>query len=525
MVPRQLTTSVLALVAALLTACGGSTTSDPHELEQWYLNGTQGESHINLRRDDLTGQGVVVAVVDDGVERSHEDLVHATGRGHVTYLPLEIGFDEAPHGTAVAGIIAAARGNGLGGRGIAPAASIVSLNPVRAPAISNYADALARGLDVVDVSQNSWGDFNAWGEPFPLHPAISEALSVGTRLGRRGKGIVYVFAAGNGASFSPTSAQVVDNVNYSGLVNNRWTVPVCAVNDRGKRSWYSEKGATLAVCAPSSDHDRPGIFTTDSTGTQGYNTGDEADDVEAPSYTKKFGGTSAAAPQVSGVVALMLEVNPQLSWRDVKAILISTAERNDATHQDWRANGAGFWINHDYGYGLLHADRALAAAAAWDTLGSEVQIAGSVSPAMQVPDDDSQGIVSVIDIEDNITIEFVDVIVDLPDHPKLGDLEIVLQSPNGTRSVLAEPHSQLFSVFRLRNYRFGSLRAFGEQSRGRWQLIVRDLRPGAAGTLQQWGLVIHGHRGRVPAVNNQSPSTIKAQAGRGSSSGLLPVPY
>lgn len=526
MASSRLTTGCIALVAALLGGCGGTSTSDPLEEQQWYLHGRQGQTHINLSREDVTGQGVVVAVVDDGVERSHEDLAHATGLGHVTYLPLSLNFDEAPHGTAVAGVIASARGNGLGGRGIAPGASIVAMNAVRAPAVSNFADALSRNLEVVHVSQNSWGDFNAWGEPFPLHPAIREALSSGTRLGRNGLGIVYVFAAGNGATFSPKSSQVVDNVNYSGLVNNRWTIPVCAINDIGRRSWYSEKGATLAVCAPSSDYERPGIFTTDLTDAKGFNTGSaDGEDVRAANYTKRFGGTSAAAPQVSAVVALMLEANPGLSWRDVKAILVTTAVQTDPTHPDWRRNAGGRWINHDYGFGVMHADRAIEAASTWVPLGPEVVLDAAIAPGLSIPDNDERGVVSLLDIGEEMTIEFVDVYVDLPDHPKLGDLEIVLRSPSGTTSILAEPHAQLFSVFRLRSYRFGTLRHFGENSRGQWTLTVRDLRSGGTGSLQHWSISINGFKTRSFPMFQTRRQAGSQTSGRKGNELLIPVQY
>jgi subtilisin family serine protease len=175
MVSPKLTLSLTLLAAAVTASCGGALEhSDPLEAEQWYLHASDTNASIGLSDTVFSGRGIVIAIVDDGIERSHEDLAQATGLGHVTYLPPNVDFGDAPHGTAVAGIIAAVRGNGIGGRGIAPEANLIALNAVRTPAVSNFADALARNLEFVDVSQNSWGDFNAWGEPFPLHPAIAQ---------------------------------------------------------------------------------------------------------------------------------------------------------------------------------------------------------------------------------------------------------------------------------------------------------------------------------------------------------------
>ncbi len=100
------------------------------------------------------------------------------------------------------------------------------------------ADALTREIDIVDISNNSWGDVNGWGEPLRLKSLVEKALEIGTSEGRNGKGINYVFSAGNGTD-DRNNTPPIDNVNYSGLVNNRFAMPICAVDPFGKKAFYT----------------------------------------------------------------------------------------------------------------------------------------------------------------------------------------------------------------------------------------------------------------------------------------------
>lgn len=482
-----------------IAGCGNDSYSyqeDPLFKEQWYLAGDLSDPsviHINLPTSSkYTGKGVIVAVVDNGIDLNHEDLAVHIEWGNYSYLPPEYNFSDADHGTAVAGIIAAVAGNGIGVRGIAPGAKLLSFNAIRMPSMENIADALVREKERVSISNNSWGDFNSWGEPLTLRSVIESALQEGTRTGRNGKGIVYIFSAGNGATTDAFSIPS-DNVNYSGLVNNQYTIPVCALDPYGKKAGYSETGATLVVCAPSKGKDSArGIVTTDVTGDLGYNMSTSKNEENNKNYTKIFGGTSAATPMVSGVVALMLEANPDLSWRDVRYILAKSAKRNDPQHSDWTKNGAGLNINHSYGFGLVDADQATKLSETWTRIPEEKSIELQSVVGTVIPDNDLTGISNEIYVPDDITVEFVDIYFDAPDHSRLGDLEVVLISPTGTRSVLSERHNQTFEVFRYKNWRFGSIRQLGEFSKGTWRLEVRDKRAGEVGTWKGWRVKIHG---------------------------------
>jgi kexin len=487
--------SFTLLCLAVLGGCGGdgSLPPDPLTSQQWHLGvaaENKGFAHANVPLG-WSGNGVLVAVVDNGIDINHEDLASNIGQGSYSYIAENFDFTDADHGTAVAGLIAATDYNGRGGRGVAPGAKVIGFNVLRAPSMSNFADALTQHKDRVSVSNNSWGDFNSWGEPLALRTLVEAALEDGTSKGRNGKGVVYVFSAGNGDTAN--GGLPSDNVNYSGLVNNRYTIPVCANDEFGKKASYSETGATLIVCAPSKGSSGLGIVTTDTSGDKGYNPEYFKSDLVDVAYTRNFGGTSASAPIVSGVVALMLEANPNLSWRDVKAILAASAQRNDPNDADWTTNSAGLHINHRYGFGLVDAGRAVELAQVWQPFGLAEATTYGLQVNQDIPDDDPQGIQSAIEVTEDMTVEFVDIYFDAPDHNRLGDLEVVLISPSGTRSVLAERHEQSFEVFRYRNWRFGSARHLLEHSRGRWLLLVKDKRTGETATWVSWKLKIHGH--------------------------------
>lgn len=384
-------------------------------------------------------------------------------------------------------------GNGIGIRGVAPEAKLIGYNALKVPSISNIADAFVQHKERVWVSSNSWGDFNSWGEPFALKSLEMAALEEGVTHGRDGRGIIYVFAAGNGAS--KDGGLPTDNVNYSGLVNNRYTIPVGAVDENGTKVAYSEVGATLMVVAPSrAAADSPGIVTTDATADKGYNPNTFKADYNDTNYTRYFSGTSASTPMVSGVVALILEANPKLGWRDVREILARSAAKTDPDDSDWSTNGAGLHINHKYGFGLVDACKAIELAWDWHNLPKQKMVEIHKDINITIPDNDPNGIESSITIDANLTVEFVDIFFDAHDHASLGDLEIILTSPFGTRSILAKTHVEAFDgYFRYKNWRFGSVRHLGEKSKGTWRLQVIDRQLGNEGTFFSWGLKVYGH--------------------------------
>ncbi len=465
---------------------------DPFFFEQWYLNntgqggGTAGED-VNITSVWDTyraSSSEVVAIVDDGLEIGHEDLSDNLLDGEsYDYVDGDTDPTAGDHGTSCAGVAAARGFNGQGITGAAPSAGLVGhrlLGPGAVATDANEADALTRNNGLIDIYSNSWGPLDNGQRLEGPGPLTESALEWGVANGRGGLGSIYVWAGGNGYDY--------DNANYDGYANSRHTITVAASTNFGVRSSYSEKGANILVNAPSNGGSL-GITTTDRTGIDGYDPGD---------YTSNFGGTSSATPLVSGIIALMLQANPNLTWRDVQHILIATAEHNDLGDTDWTLNGTGYRINHKYGFGRIDAQAAVNAALTWTSAGVEAKVWGSSAPDLLIPDNNPTGVSDTISISYDISAEFVEVYFTAA-HSYWGDLEITLTSPEGTESILAEAHISGNGSYD--NWRFGSVRHFGESSRGDWTLKVKDLQAGDVGTLESWTVKIYGTGGVPPEAH------------------------
>ena len=505
----------------LLDQCSGLDTSvsDPLFGCQWHLKntgqlgGTAGED-INVEPawdGGNMGAGINVVIVDLHLDHRHEDLTTDQSRSHeYTPRPYYLAF---AHGTEVAGIVAA-RDNSLGVRGVAPRATLIE-HVGTALSISfgpnpDQPDAMTRNMDVAAVSNNSWSSSFGPG-PNTAPDAWEAALLTGVTDGYGGKGVFYVFSAGNGA-------QSGANANLDEYINLRHVTVVCAVNDLGARAAYSEEGANLWVCAPSDDptRDRSGIFTT-----AGYS-----------AYTDSFGGTSAAAPTVSGVAALVRAANANLTWRDVKLILAASARKNDATNAGWEqgaleygSSSLRYDFNHEYGFGVVNAGTAVTLAAGWTNLppatqatvewdGASVVIPDLVDPNIPL------GITWTMDVGPEVEFtEFVEVNLEFAEVsggfevPQFRELEFELESPSGAVSVLSPAITDGItcsfegSCGLEGDFRFGSAKHLGENPEGAWKLRVFDRVTGSTpSTLKSWTLTVYGHRSTpaAPAIDSVS---------------------
>jgi len=467
---------------------------DPYFSQQWHLlntgqsGGCSGDD-LNLQSVSEQGQDVVIAIVDDGVELSHPDLLTRTlaqTAYHYDYLLNDASPVAGEHGTAVAGLAAATADNGIGVRGVAPLTDLISVR-LLGGFISDLdeANALGHYPQVVDVSNNSWGmpEDSAYLEgPGEL---LSAALSSGVEIGRQGLGVNYVWAGGNGGPAS--------NSNFDGYANSSYVIAVAASDDCGELTYYSEPGANILVNAPSSSV-YSSVFTTDISGLSGYNDGlDIATDTSDNNYTAVFGGTSATAPMVSGVVALMLNANPQLSWRDVRRILAETAYQNDPGHFLWQQNAASFWFNPYYGFGRVDALAAVNAAKGWIAGVPSAQTQRNVvmNPFLQIPEPGVSALQDSVQVSEELTVEDVTLLL-TSDHSDWSDLSITLISPSGTRSVLSPGEQGGLLINTQGSWQYLSMAFYGESSMGNWTLELSDVDAGQTGRLQGWGIRLNG---------------------------------
>lgn len=496
------------------------TQSDPFFADQWHIQNT-GQHAGGVAGEDANvtpvwlagnrGDDILVSIVDDGTELTHPDLFANVETGaSYNYVDgsTDPGGTTASHGTCVAGVIAARDLNGFGVRGIAPRAKIASYNMLQYPTSATIADSLIRNMSTAYISNNSWGPTDATGEFVDSTSGFKTAVDSAITSGRGGKGTSFFWASGNGAISA--SATATDTSNYDGYANYYGVSAVCAVGDDGTVASYSEPGANLWVCGPSEGGTGNAVYTTDLVGVYGFNS-TSGSDLSDRAYTKIFNGTSAAAPMVAGVAALVYKANPNLTWRDMRVLLANTARKNDPTNIGWTTNGAtpAYNISYDYGFGMVDADAAVTAAASWVNLGSMVTfsfpVAGAETVSSAIPEDGSAATSALVVAASGITkLEFVEITVGAT-HADWGSLQIDLVRSGGftTSSRLSTSHTCYDDAEAPQNaincsnsansFRFGSARHLGESADGTWTLNIRDMKSnGTTGTFNSWRLRLFG---------------------------------
>ncbi|WP_439141831.1 DUF4214 domain-containing protein [Pseudooctadecabacter sp.] len=429
---------------------------------------------------DYTGEGVTVAVYDDGMDTDHEDLVDNYDAS--LQMAGDDGLNNSSsdgHGTSVGGLIAGSN-NGIGGVGVAFNASLTSVDFLNDAFLDGYTYEAIAHMGEFDIINQSYGyntDFNpglSLGDPFSQGRREAEEMWDAVIAGRGGLGTVMVKAVGNSANNA--GAQQVGNYGNAqgdGSNNSHFLIGVGALNPDGTVASYSSYGANLLVSAGA------GSVTTDLTGSAGYS---------SDNYTNTFGGTSAATPVTAGVIALMLEANPDLNLSDIQMILAlsasmtgsalgDTAEGFEAgewvTIGDGTWNGGGMTYNLSYGFGAVDAYAAVRMAEIWSAL--PINYANPVDQEfVEVVDSANYAILDnaatdiTLNVEDGILIQHVYVTIDLY-HTYAADLDIHLITPWGDEIELRTDDGGGAIIDGVWTYGIASLR--GQDSEGEW--IVR----------------------------------------------------
>jgi subtilisin-like proprotein convertase family protein len=450
--------------------------TDPGLAQQWHLiNTAMPVADVNVEGAwnlGYTGQGVTIGILEGGFQSSHEDL-----SANYNSTASQSGGSATSHGTACAGVAAAVGNNNKGGVG---AAFNAKVSQQVFGTESQTATALGFRNDLNWIKSNSWGPTDG-GFVASISGVELNAIQTAIASGRDGRGTIFTWAAGNGGS--------VDRVDYDGYASSRYVVSVGAIGDEDSQAYYNELGSAHLVVAPSDGNSRS-IYTTDVMGSGGYSSGN---------YTSDFGGTSSACPLGAGVVALMLEANPNLSWRDVQQVLIRSARRCDASDPLWVQNGAGYWVNYKYGFGAIDASAAVGLARTWRNVKAEsTETSGLREVDTAIPDNNSTGVAGTATIAADFSIETVEVVLNVT-HPFVGDLQITLTGPSGKSSVLATKRNDPTDNYS--GFVFTSRRHFGENAKGTWTLAIADRAAQDAGVWVDWQLNVFGTPGCLADFN------------------------
>ncbi len=493
----------------------------------------------------VKGTNVNVTVVDSGLEIAHEDLSANVVRGD-SYNFLNGSTDPTnkvttgDHGTSIAGIIAAVANNGVGISGIAPKANLRAYNYLTSTQ-SYAAGAIALGGNRnYSAVLSDVFNFSAGTDSASLYPpdVAEDAISLNTTTLRSGMGALIVKSAGNGFlgmansagtqlpgtmnTYCTNSGVTCQNVNQDSDNTLYSTLVVTAVDADSKRSSYASAGSAIWLAGFGGEFGydsaiipgnvpnsyKPAMVTTDQSGCNaGYvrstatggihknllNKGDGTGTANATcNYTGSFNGTSAAAPTVTGVIALMLQVNPNLTWRDVRHILASTARVvqssqpavinttyfNGSTlvlEQGWVTNAANFHFHNHYGFGLVDASAAVAAARTYvaGSLGVFQSVSQTAAIGATTIGQSFAGLTKTFAMAGLTTVEQAEITFNVGDGYLPYCNQVELTSPSGTKSIVFNMDSAHTSAS-MGGIRLLSNAFYGEPAAGTWTLKVMN---------------------------------------------------
>lgn len=470
---------------------------DPLFKDQWYLHNKREEGHdMNVApvwRSNITGHGITVAIVDDGLDYDHPDFKDSFSlEGSWDYNlhqqhPKPVHSDDT-HGTRCAGEVAAGI-NDVCGVGVAFGAKVAGIRILsELISHSDEARALLHRYNVNDIYSCSWGPSDD-GMTIDGPPAIVKRAELdGIENGRKGKGSIYVVASGNGDLHG-------DNCNYDGYTNSIYSITIGAIDRQNRHPYYAESCSANMVVTYSSNY------------VDKISTTDRLDPLHPKNAkcTDKHTGTSAAAPIAAGIFALVLEQRPDLTWRDLQYLVRDTAKRFDIVpnvaptlpnrvNHDWVKTADGHLYHNSYGYGLLDAEKIVQRAATWELVKPQawlilppIETKQPITPESSLSLEVSQKDWEEANME---RIEHVRVRVSW-EHETRGSLTFQLESPAGIVSDLAGPRRLDVSNEPVTDWDFLSVVHWNETGPGVWRLRVTGPE-GLHGIVSKWQLKLFG---------------------------------
>ncbi|XP_030379433.1 furin-like protease 2 isoform X2 [Scaptodrosophila lebanonensis] len=473
--------------------------TDPLFKEQWYLNGGAKDGlDMNVGpawQKGYTGKGVVVSILDDGIQTNHPDLA----QNYDPDASFDInGNDSDPtpqdngdnkHGTRCAGEVAAVAFNNYCGVGVAYNASIGGVRMLDGK-VNDVVEAQALSLNPahIDIYSASWGPEDDGSTVDGPGPLARRAFIYGVTSGRQGKGSIFVWASGNGGRYT-------DSCNCDGYTNSIFTLSISSATQAGFKPWYLEEcSSTLA--------------TTYSSGTPGHDKSVATVDMDGrlrPDHicTVEHTGTSASAPLAAGICALALEANPELTWRDMQYLVVYTSRPGPLEKESgWTLNGVKRKYSHKFGYGLMDAAAMVSLAEQWTSVppqhicksrenNEDRKIEGNYGYTLATHMDVNGCAGTINEVR---YLEHVQCRITLRFFPR-GNLRILLTSPMGTTSTLLFERPRDIVKSNFDDWPFLSVHFWGEKAEGRWTLQVINggrRRVNQPGILSKWQLIFYG---------------------------------
>ncbi|XP_056902341.1 neuroendocrine convertase 1-like isoform X5 [Takifugu flavidus] len=417
------------------------TFNDPLWPMQWELF-AQGEYRVGgldlnvmpVWCHNVTGDGVVVSIIDDGVDHQNKDLTRnfealasfdVRSAHGLSHDPMPVQDELNSHGTRCAGEVAMEANNSYCGVGIAFNARIGGIRLLDGPVTDAMeATALTFNFHFIDIYVCSWGPRDDGATMDGPAVLTEQALWLGTHKGRRGKGSIFVWAAGNGGL-------QLDHCGADGYVNSIYNIAIGAVSHAGKPAYFGEPCPGVMAVTLSGARVGGSLPLVTVTVTS---SGDGC--------VEHFQGTSSAAPIAAGILALVLEVK--------------------------------------FGFGLLDAGLMVQQAARFQRVAPQRECTEEITldPIRIIP---PRGVVTLKIQSDACdgrsneinTLEHVQVRVDISAVCR-GDLSVSLESPSGTVSVLLDTRPNDASTAGLKNWTLMTVHCWEEQPRGLWTLWVTD---------------------------------------------------
>uniref|UniRef100_A0AAV2MQD7 P/Homo B domain-containing protein n=1 Tax=Knipowitschia caucasica TaxID=637954 RepID=A0AAV2MQD7_KNICA len=517
----------------------------------WYIHCNDDvhncQSDMNIMgawKRGYTGRNVVVTILDDGIERNHPDLSQNydaqasfdVNGNDVDPMPRYDATNENKHGTRCAGEVAAAANNSHCIVGIAYNARIGGVRMLDGD-VTDMVEAKSLSLHPqhIDIYSASWGpddDGKTVDGPASL---ARQSFENGIRMGRKGRGSIFVWASGNGGRSR-------DHCSCDGYTNSIYTISISSTAESGRKPWYLEE------CS--------------STLTTTYSSGENYDRKIMPAHPVPFSPSFAAlcpphpcaffhfllpmhacripsvcqfpcfivrttcpvySPDKTGSLNLPMHApvhvtdpaarflsltpivcqTPLLTWRDVQHIIVKTSRAGHLIAPDWKTNAAGYNVSHLYGFGLMDAEAMVKEAERWKQVPAQhvcvesadrqmknirpEHVVRSVYKATGCPDSPNNQVIYLEHVVVRITIL----------HPRRGDLSINLTSPSGTKSQLLANRLFDHSTEGFKNWEFMTTHCWGEKAAGDWVLEIYDspfqLRSQKVpGKLKEWSLVLYG---------------------------------